>query len=44
MSASGDGDAGQPGAAVSYDYVTDYKSSGSHKPPMFNGDPDTFSW
>jgi len=33
-----------PGDALSYDYGTDDKSSGSHKPPMLNGDPDTFSW
>jgi len=31
-------------AAVSYDYGTDDKSYGSNKPPMFNGDPDTFFW
>jgi len=31
-------------ATVSYDYGTDDKSSVSSKPPMFNGDPDTFSW
>jgi len=29
---------------VSYDYGTEDKSSGSNKPPMFNGDPETFSW
>ena len=33
-----------PGAAISYDYGTDDKSSGSNKSAMFNGDPDTFSW
>jgi len=32
------------GVAIPYDYGTDDKSSGSNKPPMFNGDPDTFSW
>jgi hypothetical protein len=30
--------------AVPYDYGTNDKSSGSNKPPMFNGEPDTFSW
>jgi len=29
---------------VSYDCGTDDNSSGSYKPSMFNGDPDTFSW
>jgi hypothetical protein len=29
---------------VSYDYGTEDKSSGSNKPPMFNGDLATFSW
>jgi hypothetical protein len=29
---------------VSYDYGNDDKSSGSYKPLMFNGDPETFSW
>jgi len=30
--------------AIPYDYGTKDKSSGSNKPPMFNGDPETFSW
>jgi len=30
---------------VPYGYcIVEDKSSGSNKPPMFNGDPDTFSW
>jgi hypothetical protein len=32
------------GVVVSYDYGTDDKSSSSSKPPVFNGDPNTFSW
>jgi len=32
------------GVAIKYDYGTDDKSSGSNKLPMFNGDPETFSW
>jgi len=32
------------GVVVSHDYGTDDKSFGSHKPPMFNDDTDTFSW
>jgi hypothetical protein len=44
MSASGDGDTGNSEVVVSYDYGTDDKSSGSHKPPMFSSDPETFSW
>jgi len=42
MSTGGSGSA-TSGADVSYDYCTDDKSSGSRKPPMFKGDPDTFS-
>jgi hypothetical protein len=43
MSTGGSGPA-VSSVVVSYDYGTDAKSSGSSKPPMFNGDPDTFSW
>jgi hypothetical protein len=43
MSTGGSGYA-VSGAIVSYDYGTNDKSSGSSKPSMFNGDPDTFSW
>jgi len=43
MSTGGSGPA-VSSVAVSYDYGTDDKSSGSSKSPMFNGDPDTFSW
>jgi len=34
------------GAAIQYGYGTEDKSSssGSNKPPMFNGDPETSSW
>ena len=42
MSTNGDG--GRSGAVVSYDYDIDDKSSVSHKPPMFNGDPVIFYW
>ena len=37
---------GSGGAAIQYDYGTEDKSSGSgsNKPPMFSGDPETFSW
>jgi len=38
------GGSGSGGVAILYDYGTDDKSSGSNKPPMFNGDHDTFSW
>jgi len=45
MSACGDGttDSGSS-AAVSYNYGNNDKKSGSYKPPMFNGDLETFSW
>ena len=39
----GSGSGVSSGIAISYDYGTDNKSSGSNKPPMFNGDLDTFS-
>jgi len=32
------------GVAIPYDYGTEDKSSGLNKPPMFNGDSNTFSW
>jgi len=31
------------GIVIPYDYCTEDKSSCSNKPPMFNGDRDTFS-
>jgi hypothetical protein len=44
MPSGGGGPTAYSGAAVSYDYGTNDKSSGSRKPPMFNADPDTLSW
>jgi len=39
------GESSSPGGVtIPYDYGTKDKSSGSNKPPMFNGDPETFSW
>jgi len=40
------GEVSSPGHnVVAYDYGTsEDKSFGSNKPPMFNGDPETFSW
>jgi len=39
---SGSGVSG--GVAIPCDYGTDDKSSGSNKLPIYNGDPNTFSW
>ena len=32
------------GVGIPYDYGTEDKSSSSNKPPIFNGDLETFSW
>jgi len=39
---TGEGSGSGSGISIPYDYGTQDKSSGSNKPPMFNGDPDTF--
>ena len=46
-SSSGAG-SGSGGAAIQYDYnsnISKHERSANHnKPPMFNGDPEMFSW
>jgi len=41
---TGEGSSFVDGAAIQYGYGTEDKSSCSNKPPMFNGDPETFTW